>query len=195
MKNLPLGRAHGLRRNEDPHVRSVHFRVSGNNIECDGDRLIFHDGQPAGGIFLGSDDEVDYYATTINKETVAGEANLVSIHQAAPVLSARDAGLAVQAIALFQWQDSVRFCESCGAELQPWPANAGRGSDASWERLCARGHAVYPRTDPAVIMAIVDDDDRLLLGHNARWGRNRFSTLAGFVEAGETLEACASRGL
>jgi NAD+ diphosphatase len=51
----------------------------------------------------------------------------------------------------------------------------------------------YPRTDPAVIMLVVDDDDRLLLGRQVSWPERRFSTLAGFVEPGESLEAAVRR--
>jgi NAD+ diphosphatase len=55
------------------------------------------------------------------------------------------------------------------------------------------GSEHYPRTDPAVIMSVIDADDRLLLGHGAGWEQGRFSTLAGFVEPGESLEAAVRR--
>jgi NAD+ diphosphatase len=51
----------------------------------------------------------------------------------------------------------------------------------------------YPRTDPAVIVLVTDDDDRALLGRQASWPAGRFSTLAGFVEPGESLEAAVLR--
>nr|WP_284290137.1 NAD(+) diphosphatase [Angustibacter aerolatus] len=60
-------------------------------------------------------------------------------------------------------------------------------------RCSADGSDHYPRTDPAVIMTVVDDDDRLLLGSSARWPAGRYSTLAGFVEPGESLEATVRR--
>ena len=50
-----------------------------------------------------------------------------------------------------------------------------------------------PRVAPAVIMTVVADDDRVLLGHQARWPSGRFSTLAGFVEPGESLEQAVAR--
>ena len=50
-----------------------------------------------------------------------------------------------------------------------------------------------PRTAPAVITAILDADDRLLLAHNTAWDANRMSLVAGFVDAGESLEACVRR--
>ena len=69
-------------------------------------------------------------------------------------------------------------------------------ADAGWSRRCPScGRQHFPRTDPAVIVAITSaaDPDRLLLGSNALWGANRFSCFAGFVEAGESLEAAVLR--
>ena len=61
-------------------------------------------------------------------------------------------------------------------------------------RVCPADHSEhYPRTDPAVIMAVVDADERLLLGRGPQWPDNRFSVLAGFVEPGESLEAAVAR--
>ena len=62
-----------------------------------------------------------------------------------------------------------------------------------WEMLCGRGHTVFPRVDPAVIMAVRDVEDRLLLARNGRWAPGRLSVLAGFVEAGEPLESAVAR--
>jgi NAD+ diphosphatase len=55
------------------------------------------------------------------------------------------------------------------------------------------GSEHYPRTDPAVIMSVIDPDDRLLLGRGAHWPEGRFSVLAGFVEPGESFEAAVAR--
>lgn len=96
-----------------------------------------------------------------------------------------DTTLAVSAVALLTWHRRARFCSSCGAPLER------RAS--GWEKECSNGHITYPRMDPAVIMAIHDRDDRLLLGRNAAWGPGRYSVLAGFVEAGETLESAVRR--
>ncbi|MGH3328313.1 MAG: NAD(+) diphosphatase, partial [Streptomycetales bacterium] len=61
-------------------------------------------------------------------------------------------------------------------------------------RRCPRcGAEHYPRTDPAVIMLVVDDDGRCLLGHQPRWPPRRFSAFAGFVEPGESLEQAVLR--
>ena len=96
-----------------------------------------------------------------------------------------DTALAVSAVAVLQWQRTAMFCSECGEKLEVQPSG--------WEMTCAKRHLTYPRTDPAVIMAIHDPEDRLLLGRNSAWGPGRYSVLAGFVEAGETLEAAVRR--
>ncbi|MBW0256134.1 NAD(+) diphosphatase, partial [Cellulomonas sp. PS-H5] len=101
-------------------------------------------------------------------------------------LSARDAGLATAAVALYEWHVRYPRCPRCGAETQP--------VSSGWVRRCpVDGSDHYPRTDPAVIMAVVDEDDRLLLANSAAWPTHRFSTLAGFVEPGESVEHAIRR--
>lgn len=110
----------------------------------------------------------------------------ISVRDAGWLLAPRDAGLATAAMALANWHASHRFCPRCGEPT--------RIAAAGWERHCTvDGSAHYPRTDPAVIMAIVDDDDRLLLGHAVGWPAGQFSVPAGFVEPGESLEAAVRR--
>jgi len=74
----------------------------------------------------------------------------------------------------------------CGATTEP--------DQAGWIRRCTQdGTEHYPRTDPAVIMAVTDTADRLLLARNPHWPEGRLSVLAGFVEPGESLEAAVAR--
>lgn len=95
--------------------------------------------------------------------------------------------LLVEALALAGWLRDASFCAKCGGttELQ----------QAGWARqctVCERVH--FPRTDPAVIVAIESaDGERLLLGANAQWQGRMFSCFAGFVEAGESLESTVHR--
>jgi NAD+ diphosphatase len=101
-------------------------------------------------------------------------------------LDGLEQGLATQAVALANWHAVHGFCPRCGA-----PTHVRK---AGWVRWCpVEDRELYPRTDPAVIMAVVDDDDRVLLGHAAHWPEGRFSTLAGFVEPGESLEQAVRR--
>lgn len=97
-----------------------------------------------------------------------------------------DAGLLTTALALANWHRTHTHCPRCGAPTQP--------AQAGWLRRCsADGSEHYPRTDPAVIVSVLDEDDRLLLARGTGWGEGRFSVLAGFVEPGESLEAAVAR--
>ena len=94
--------------------------------------------------------------------------------------------LAAAAVALATWDKNTKFCERCGASLKL--------ACAGWEKHCtACAHITYPRTYPAIIVAITDDAERLLLIHGATWQPGRYSVVAGFVEAGESLEAAVVR--
>ena len=94
--------------------------------------------------------------------------------------------LAAAAVALATWDKNTKFCERCGASLKL--------ACAGWEKHCsACAHITYPRTDPAIIVAITDDAERLLLIHGSTWQPGRYSVVAGFVEAGESLEAAVVR--
>jgi NAD+ diphosphatase len=101
-------------------------------------------------------------------------------------LSDRDAGLFTQALAISNWHSSHQHCPRCGT---PTLVESG-----GWVRRCFKDDSEhYPRTDPAVIVAIVDERDRILLGSQGSWEENRWSILAGFVEPGESLEAAVIR--
>jgi NAD+ diphosphatase len=109
-----------------------------------------------------------------------------NLRQVGAVLADRDAGLMTTAVALEAWHTTHTHCPRCGA-----PTTI---SEAGMVRVCPVDASLHhPRVDPAVIMTVVDDDDRVLLGHQARWPARRFSTLAGFVEPGESLEQAVAR--
>ncbi len=100
-------------------------------------------------------------------------------------LDERDAGLFTQALAILNWHTVSRFSPVAGVETVP--------AQSGWVRRDETGKDFFPRTDAAVIVGVLDQDDRLLLGSNALWEANRFSLLAGFVEPGESLEAAVIR--
>ncbi|QSE72338.1 NAD(+) diphosphatase [Rhodococcus sp. PSBB049] len=103
-----------------------------------------------------------------------------------PFLDAVDAERYLTAQALLMWQDESHFCAKDGA---PTTVTSG-----GWTRVCtACGREEYPRTDPAIICLVHDGADRVLLARQANWPTRNFSTLAGFVEAGESLESCVAR--
>ncbi|MBM7505289.1 NAD(+) diphosphatase [Agromyces aurantiacus] len=101
-------------------------------------------------------------------------------------LDDRDAGLAIEAVGLANWHATHAFCANCGSATEV--------VTSGWARRClAEDRQRFPRTDPAVIVIVTDDHDRVLLGSNAMWQQDRFSVLAGFVEPGESLEAAVVR--
>ena len=111
---------------------------------------------------------------------------LLDLRSIGALLDDRDAGLLVHAIALANWHSEHGFCARCG--------HATLVEQAGHVRRCPNcGAEHYPRTDPAIIVLVTDPDDRALLGHNPRWPENRFSTLAGFVEPGESAEMAVVR--
>ncbi|MDZ4814245.1 MAG: NAD(+) diphosphatase [Pseudomonadota bacterium] len=114
-------------------------------------------------------------------------ADALDLRVAASELSAQQAGAAAFARSLTHWQSRSRFCGTCGA--------ATLLSSGGHRALCTNAQCaaeVFPRTDAAMI-ALVHDGERCLLGRQASWPENRYSTLAGFLEPGETLEACVRR--
>lgn len=97
-----------------------------------------------------------------------------------------DAGLWTQSLAISNWHSTHMFCPHCGSPTEM--------AQAGWSRRCpVDDRQIFPRTDPAIIVAVTDDADRLLLGSQGAWESNRWSVLAGFVEAGESLNAAVAR--
>ena len=144
------------------------------------------------GVHLGRDARGTAYLGVVVPEAEAadvadaGADGWLNLRQAGEALSARDAGVFTTALALANWHATHGHCPRCGAATRP--------VQAGWVRRCvADGSEHYPRTDPAVIMSVVDPDDRLLLGRGAQWPPGRFSVLAGFVEPGESFEAAVAR--
>lgn len=100
-------------------------------------------------------------------------------------LSEAELDIAAAATAVNAWHRMEPLCPRCGG-----PSAVINGGFARHCTECGEDH--FPRTDPAVIMAVVDADDRLLLGGQSHWGQ-RVSVLAGFVEAGESAEQAVHR--
>jgi NAD+ diphosphatase len=105
------------------------------------------------------------------------------------IMSPEDLSLAGQAKALTHWHEGTRCCGHCGGTTLI--------KDGGWKRKCwACGQEHFPRTDPVVIMLVVDEKGgRCLLGHEARFSKEprMYSTLAGFIEPGEDFEHAVQR--
>jgi NAD+ diphosphatase len=135
-----------------------------------------------GAVFLGLNGERPLFA--MDAEPANGHP--AGLREAASELPADQAALGAYAASLLSWHRRHGFCANCGAQTEP--------VDGGHERRCpACGAHHFPRTDPAVIVRVVDGRDRLLLGRQASWPEGRFSVLAGFVEPGETLEEAVRR--
>jgi NAD+ diphosphatase len=131
---------------------------------------------------LGLVDGVPYFTVTVDEDS-SGWANLREVGGATDDLHA---ALLTSAVALEQWHARHQHCPRCGAITAE--------TQAGWTRTCPNdGSEHFPRTDPAVIMVVHDGGDLCLLGRGHTWGEGRFSTLAGFVEPGESLEAAVAR--
>lgn len=129
-------------------------------------------------IFLGTRGEERHAAVMVDR--VPAHLQPASLRMIGPTVPPDEASLAVHAVGIAQWHQTHRFCARCG---QPTDI-----AQAGHVRICpACGGHHFPRTDPAVIMLITDDQERALLGRQPVWPEGRFSTLAGFVEPGETL--------
>ena len=110
----------------------------------------------------------------------------LGLREIGPQLDDAGGSLAVMAVALDHWRTRMRHCTQCGAELDV--------VQAGWALCCPADDAMhFPRTDPAAIVLVIGADDRVALGRHVNWPEGRFSTFAGFVEAGESAEAAAIR--
>lgn len=143
-------------------------------------------------IFLGRDEEAGRFAVLIDpeaEEILKDEAGYLLIGLRALALDGRtspaDLGAIAQGKAMLHWHATHRFCAKCG---QP-----SHVAEQGWKRVCEACKAEhFPRTDPVVIMLTVGGD-RCLLGRSARFPPGWYSTLAGFVEPGETIEDAVRR--
>jgi len=103
------------------------------------------------------------------------------------VLPPDEANLAAHARALVLWHASQMFCGACGTAARP---EAGGNTRICMNADC--GRVIFPRVDPAIIV-LVADGERCLLGRQASWPEDRYSTIAGFAEPGESLEDAVRR--
>lgn len=152
---------------------SVHLLSVAPEVAPEGERYL-----------LGRDDTgTVWFGVRTHRPLTSASATL---REVGAMLDARDAGLAAHATALANWHATHQHCPRCG--------NATLLRAAGAQRHCpSDGSDHFPRTDPAVIVLVTDPDDRALLGRQPAWPEGRYSTLAGFVEPGESAERAVVR--
>jgi len=142
---------------------------------------------------LGTDGKRYFFVVSINdqqREQLKArhpEADFVDLRRASVNMDAKHAGVLAYAKALHYWQYRQSFCGICGS---PTVLQSSGHKLACSNDECAR--EFFPRIDPAIIV-LVTCGEACLLGRNVRWPPRRFSTLAGFVEPGESLEDAVVR--
>ena len=161
---------------------------------------------PLAEIFLGRDDQHSYFALDISPLHESAAANLLmqatddagnqrpgvfrDLRSIGPLLAHHEGSLLAYARGLVYWNRNTRHCIRCG--------NALISGNAGHVRTCVEcDYTVFPRTDPAVIMLVTyqqtGSPDLCLLGRSPAWPVGVYSTLAGFVEPGESLEMAVQR--
>lgn len=141
-------------------------------------------------IFLGMYRDRPAFAVQIDGESDAPFDHIGQFHDLrylGNALPVDEANLVAQARALVLWHRSQKYCGRCGA--------LSRAESGGNTRVCIGpkcGIRIFPRVDPAIIV-LVSDGDRCLLGRQGNWPEGRYSTIAGFVEPGESLEDAVQR--
>ncbi|MEB3062129.1 NAD(+) diphosphatase [[Mycobacterium] zoologicum] len=199
LSRVGADRADQLRSDTDAAVAgwsaAALMRVDPRNqvLVADG-RVVLHDARelgatpPADAVFLGRiDDGRHVWAVRGALQAPPGsDVSVLDLRATGDIFDDASAQLVSSAIALLNWHDSARF--------SPVDGTATRSARSGWARTNPlTGAEEFPRIDPAVICLVHDGADRVVLARQHNWPVRMFSLLAGFVEAGESFEACVAR--
>jgi NAD+ diphosphatase len=141
-------------------------------------------------ILLGRYGDAHYFAYEIEAAEppdLLPDATFQDLRLIAQHLPTEEAGILAYARAMVSWRGNHRYCGKCGTGTAP-----AKGGHVLKCPNPACGLEQFPRLDPAIIV-LVSDGDRALLGRQASWPPGRYSTIAGFVEPGESIEDAVSR--
>lgn len=149
-------------------------------------------------IFLGLDEKIAHFAVDLSSlnqrdaHTLCAGGEFAPLRQWGPLLPSKEAALLAYARGMLFWRKRHQFCGQCGSKHE---IHAGGHMHRCSHPAC--GLTCFPRTDPAVIMLVEANfpsgPPKLLLGRGVDWPAGTYSTLAGFVEPGETLEEAVVR--
>jgi len=145
-------------------------------------------------VFLGRNGEAAVFALDLSAQeapeaapSIAGRGGFQDLRAVGPLLARQEGAILAYARGLLHWHKRHQFCGVCGG---PTEIRQGGHVRACTRESCGADH--FPRTDPAVIM-LIHDGDRCVLGRQKVWPPGMHSTLAGFVEPGESLEEAVAR--
>ncbi|OED39292.1 hypothetical protein AB833_16825 [Chromatiales bacterium (ex Bugula neritina AB1)] len=211
---MRIDRADYLRRDEksvqalwnDPSSVVIPVYQTGNLIDLNRNTAVFKtqgelqatDLEHVSGTFLGLDKGTAYFAVNCTEQQAERWCELSKVTEfsdlrtCGPLLPGHEASILAYSRGIIYWQQQNPYCSLCGTANRL--VSSGHMMSCS-SPLCSS--QTFPRTDPAVIMLVErtgDDGQRYcLLGRSPQWPDKVFSTLAGFVEVGETLEAAVIR--
>ncbi len=145
-------------------------------------------------VLLGLDGDTAYFALDLSHAAAplaalapGAPGEFTDLRRVGPLMPRAEGSLLAYARGISYWHERHRFCGVCG---QPTASEEGGHVRRCTDASCGASH--FPRTDPAVIM-LVHDGERCLLGRKPEWPNGMHSTLAGFVEPGESLEEAVAR--
>lgn len=183
---IPVWRSRNLVAGLPEQARAAHIRVGqARELGADADDFILlgmRDGTALFAADLSGIEEPEAHAP------LAQAGSFTDLRAVGMLAAPEDAALLAYARALAWWHHRHRFCGVCGSPTRSEQAGHVRRCT---DPACATPH--FPRTDPAVIMLVHDGGERALLGRQPRFLPGMYSTLAGFVEPGESLEEAVAR--
>lgn len=136
-------------------------------------------------VLLGHLGDRPYFAAVVTATEAPSPLELVELRRTYGELPQPEYVLAGLAAQITHWNRTTRFCPVCGTPAEPVPTERAK-------KCPACGFTQYPRVSPAMIV-LVHRPGQILLTRQPSWPPNRYSLIAGFVEAGESLEECVHR--
>lgn len=180
---VPVWRSRSLVHSEDDRALILTVEEAGDLLDQAQHEVVLGIGD--GVVYIGLD--ISHLEDPYGHPRIDAEGAFEDLREVGPVIPADEGAILAHARGMMFWHHRHRFCGVCGSRTESSHAGHQRNCTNS---DCRTNH--FPRTDPAVIM-LVHQGDRCLLGRTHQFPPRRYSTLAGFVEPGESLEEAVTR--